>query len=57
IYREKVYNDDVEPARRLLAELNIAKQRNGPTGTVNLTFFEEFTRFENWTGAVEAAVQ
>ncbi|MBW2109262.1 MAG: replicative DNA helicase, partial [Deltaproteobacteria bacterium] len=38
IYREKVYNDDVEPARRLLAELNIAKQRNGPTGTVNLTF-------------------
>lgn len=53
IYREKVYNDDVEPARSLLAELNIAKQRNGPTGTVNLTFLEEFTRFENWTGAVE----
>jgi len=25
----------------------VAKQRNGPTGTVNLAFLKEFTRFEN----------
>lgn len=56
IYREKVYNEDIEQSKKLLAELNIAKQRNGPTGTVNLTFLEEFTRFENWTAAVETAV-
>ncbi len=29
------------------AEVIIAKQRNGPTGTVKLTFMEQFTRFEN----------
>ncbi len=56
IYREKVYNEQIDPSKKLLAELNIAKQRNGPTGTVNLTFLEEFTRFENWTAAVESAV-
>lgn len=31
------------------AECIIAKQRNGPTGTVNLTFLREFLRFENST--------
>jgi len=30
-----------------IADLIIAKQRNGPTGTVKLTFIEKFTRFEN----------
>jgi replicative DNA helicase len=29
------------------AELIVAKQRNGPTDTVNLVFLREFTRFEN----------
>jgi len=56
IYREKVYNKDLDPSRMLLAELIVAKQRNGPIGTVNLTFLEEYTRFEDWTAAVESAV-
>jgi replicative DNA helicase len=44
IYREEVYKPSEENAG--LAELNIAKQRNGPTGTVKLAFLREFTRFE-----------
>ena len=32
---------------RSVAELIIAKQRNGPTGLVKLAFIREFTRFEN----------
>ena len=32
-----------------LAEIIIGKQRNGPIGTVNLTFLKEFTRFENFS--------
>ncbi len=30
-----------------MAELIVAKQRNGPTGLVKLAFIREFTRFEN----------
>lgn len=45
IYREEQYNRTEENAG--IAELIIAKQRNGPTGTVKLAFLKEFTRFEN----------
>ncbi len=45
IYRESVYKPTEE--NRGSAELIIAKQRNGPTDTVNLVFLREFTRFEN----------
>ncbi|HEX8853434.1 MAG TPA: DnaB-like helicase C-terminal domain-containing protein, partial [Pyrinomonadaceae bacterium] len=45
IYREEQYTRTEENAG--LAELIIAKQRNGPTGTVKLAFLKEFTRFEN----------
>lgn len=46
LYREIVYNKDAEnPA---LAELIVAKQRNGPTGTVNLNFIGQLTKFENF---------
>jgi replicative DNA helicase len=48
IYREDYYKPTEENAG--LAELLIAKQRNGPTGTVRLAFLKEFTRFENYFG-------
>jgi replicative DNA helicase len=53
IYREALYNKDIEPDKRRQAEVIVAKQRNGPTGTVRLTFFEEVTCFKDWSGAVE----
>lgn len=48
IYREDYYKETEE--NKGLAELIIAKQRNGPTGTVKLAFLKEFTRFENYFG-------
>ena len=44
LYREEMYKPD-DPNRGL-AELIIAKQRNGPTGTMKLAFLKEYTRFE-----------
>jgi len=46
IFREEVYRRDREDLRGL-AELIIAKQRNGPIGTVNLVFLHAQTKFEN----------
>ncbi len=48
IYREDYYNETDE--NKGLAELIIAKQRNGPTGKIRLAFLKEFTRFENYYG-------
>ena len=48
LYRDEVYNED-SPAKGL-AELIIRKQRNGPTGTVNLVFRGDILRFENYAG-------
>jgi replicative DNA helicase len=54
IYREAVYCDDCRSKERTCekghdkdAEIIIGKQRNGPIGTVHLTFLGQFTRFEN----------
>lgn len=47
IYRDEVYNADENNPNKNLAELHLAKQRNGPTGTCPLVFKGEYTRFEN----------
>ncbi len=46
LLREEYYTPNAED-KKGLAEAIIAKQRNGPTGTVYLTFVSEYTRFEN----------
>ena len=46
IYREEVYNP--ETPRKGVADISIAKQRNGPIGDFPLTFVGRFTKFENW---------
>ena len=46
IYREEVYNQDTP--RKGIANISIAKQRNGPIGDFPLTFVGRFTKFENW---------
>ena len=45
LYRDEVYDEDTD--ERGVAEVNIAKHRNGPTGTLRLAFRGEFTRFDN----------
>ena len=45
IFREDMYEATEE--NQGVAELIVAKQRNGPTGTARLAFIREFTRFEN----------
>jgi replicative DNA helicase len=47
IYRDDVYNNAQDNPNEGIAELILAKQRNGPTGTVKLAFLERYTRFEN----------
>ena len=47
IYRDEVYNEDSEQGNK--AEIIIGKQRNGPIGTIHLTFLKEYTRFENFS--------
>lgn len=51
IYRDEVYNKDTtDPGT---AEIIVAKQRNGPTDTVRLTFINKITRFENYSQVEE----
>ncbi|MBT4837974.1 MAG: replicative DNA helicase [Methylococcales bacterium] len=46
IYRDEVYNP--ESPEKGKAEIIISKQRNGPIGTINLTFMGQYTKFENF---------
>jgi len=47
IYRDEVYNPD--SPEKGTAEIIIGKQRNGPIGTVRLTFLGKYTKFENYS--------
>jgi len=47
IYREAVYNKELDEAERGIAEFIIGKHRNGATGTVKLKFWNAWTRFDN----------
>jgi replicative DNA helicase len=51
IYREVVYKPDLPEDQRAIAEVVVGKQRNGPIGTVKMTFLGQFTRFENYQGS------
>ncbi|MBI5563225.1 MAG: replicative DNA helicase [Deltaproteobacteria bacterium] len=63
VYREAMYKPCECPKElctcgvRRGTEIIIAKQRNGPTDTVKLTFLYEFTRFENQTQGAEGGVE
>jgi replicative DNA helicase len=51
LIREEYYSPTEE--NRGIAEVNIAKQRNGPVGVIKMRFFKEFVRFENLAQAEE----
>jgi len=50
LHREEYYDHEKAPG---VAELNIAKQRNGPTDTIKLTFIAGYMRFEPYTSTEE----
>jgi len=51
IYREEYYKP--KSSKKGIAEVTIGKQRNGPTGTLELAFLKEYTRFENLARILE----
>ncbi|HUW64151.1 MAG TPA: replicative DNA helicase [Spirochaetia bacterium] len=53
IYREEYYNKESD--KKGIAEIIVAKQRNGPTGVAELAFLREFTRFVNLARREEEA--
>ena len=52
LYREEVYHPEARPGQ---ADLIVAKQRNGPTGRVTVTFLRQFLRFEDYYEVEEGA--
>jgi len=52
IYRDEYYNPD--SSDKGTAEIIIGKQRNGPTGTIKLTFLGQYTKFENFSSEAYA---
>ncbi len=57
IYRDEVYNKSEDNPEKGTAEIIIGKQRNGPIGSVKLTFLKEFTMFENMSHFDEPYLQ
>jgi replicative DNA helicase len=52
IYRDEVYNRSEDNPNRGKAEVIIGKQRNGPTGMIDLAFLDKFTSFKDlYTGS------
>ena len=49
LYRDEVYNRSDDNPERGVVEVDVAKQRSGPTGRIKLTYLDSFTRFENLT--------
>ncbi len=57
LYRADAYPELRTPENEGKAELIIAKQRNGPTDTVMLTFRKEVMKFENWSGELAPEIE
>ena len=55
IYRPSVYDPDLPPDKKNLAEVIIAKHRNGPTGRVRLSFVERRASFDNREERIDEA--
>jgi len=47
VYREDLYKKDEDQADTGVAEIIVGKQRNGPTGIIDLAFISQWTKFEN----------
>jgi len=47
IYREEQYDPDTPLERQGIAEIVVAKHRNGPTGSAHLVFLSQYARFDN----------
>jgi replicative DNA helicase len=52
IHRPEYYDREDE-SKRGIAEIMLSKNRNGPTGDIDLYFHREFTRFDNLTPRTE----
>ena len=52
LYRESYYDEN--PELKNIAEVNIAKQRNGPTGTIKLAWIPEYTKFNDLAQGFDA---
>jgi replicative DNA helicase len=53
IYRDEVYNRSEDNPNRGMAEIIVGKQRNGPTGTINLAFLASYSTFANLSRETE----